>query len=133
MSQERPMQGNALADRRQIPIRFDQLKRAPGLGVIGIAELVGLALASVLALITVFAYFYFYVPAHSRLTSTELDRNRLQAQLSTSEVNLKDTTSTREAVDKINASMEDFESNWIAVSGPGRMSLYIELYILIKS
>ena len=127
------MQGNALADRRQIPIRFDQLKRAPGLGVIGIAELVGLALASVLALITVFAYFYFYVPAHSRLTSTELDRNRLQAQLRTSEVNLKDTTSTREAVDKINASMEDFESNWLAVSGPGRMSLYTELNRLIKS
>ena len=127
------MQGNALAGRQQVPIRFDQLKRAPGLRVIGVAELVGLALAALLALVTVFAYFYFYVPAHLRLTSTQLDRDRLQAQLRASEVNLKDTSSTREAVDKINASMEDFESNWLAVSGPGRISLYTELNRLIKS
>ena len=133
MSQERPMQGPALARRRQIPIRFDQLRRAPALSVIGLPELIGFAGAVLLALITIFAYLYFYVPAHSRLTSTEMDRNRLQAQLRTSDVQLKEDTSARETVDKINASIEDFESNWLVGSASGRMSLYAVLNNLIRS
>src|SRR5260370_28274206 len=101
------MQNPGLATRRQIPIRFDQLRRGPALSVIGMPELVGLAGAALLALMTVFAYFYFYLPAHYRLTSTELERNRLQGQLRASDSVLKENTSTRETVDKINASMPD--------------------------
>lgn len=133
MSQERPMQGPALAARQQIPIRFDQLRRAPGLNVLGLPELIGLAGAALIALITVFAYFYFYLPAHSRLRSAQLERDRLQAQLRSSEANLQQTTSTREAVDKIDASLRDFEGNWLAVSSQGRLSLYSELNNLIRS
>lgn len=132
MSQERPM--NAVAPRRQIPIRFDQLRRTtPGLNVLGLPELIGLAGALLIALITVFSYFYFYVPAHSRLRSVQTERDRLQAQLRSSEVNFKQTTSTREAVDKIDASLRDFESNWLAASAQGRLSLYSELNTLIRS
>ena len=127
------MQGPAVAERRQIPIRFDQLKRAPGLSVIGFPELIGLGGAAVLALITVFAYFYFYLPAHSRLTSTEHEREQLQTQLRTAEKLFNQTTSTSEAVDQMNASVKDFEGNWLAVSGPGRLSLYTELNNLIRS
>src|ERR1700693_4643435 len=132
MSQERPLPSPALAP-RQNPIRFDQLRRAPALSVIGLPELIGLACAVLLALITIFAYLYFYVPAHSRLASTEMDRNRLQAQLHTSDKQFKEDTSARETVDKINASMEDFESNWLAAPGSGRMSLYSVLNNLIRS
>ena len=133
MSQERPMQGPAVATQRKIPIRFDQLRRAPGLKVIGLPELIGLAGAALIALITIFAYFYFYVPSHSRLRLAQLERDRLQAQLRASEVNLKQTTTTREAVDKIDASLRDFEGNWLAVSGQGRLRLYTELNNLIRS
>ena len=132
MSQERPMPSPALVGPKT-PIRFDQFRRAPGLSVIGLPELIGLACAVLLALITIFAYLYFYVPAHSRLASTEMDRNRLQAQLHTSDKQLKEDTSARETVDKINASLEDFESNWLAASGSGRMSLYSVLNNLIRS
>src|SRR5437763_1084545 len=69
MSQEQPMQSRALAGRQQIRVRLDQFKSSPGLNVIGLPELIGLAVAAVLALITIFAYFYFLVPANSRLTS----------------------------------------------------------------
>ena len=131
MSQDRPM--HAVAPRRQIPIRFDQLRRAPGLNVLGLPELIGLAAALLIALITVFAYFYFYVPAHSRLRSVQSERDRLQAQLRSQEINLKGITTTREAVDKIDASLRDFESNWLAVSAQGRLSLYTELNTLIRS
>lgn len=132
MSQERPMQAQTLAGRRQNPLRFDQLKRAPGLNVLGLPELVGLAGAVLIALVTVFAYFYFYVPAHAHLRSAQFERDRLQGLRRASEVNFKQTTTTREAVDKIDASLQDFESNWLAVSGPGRMSLYSELNNLIR-
>jgi len=133
MSQEQPMQGPAVAQRRQIPIRLDQLKRAPGLIVIGLPELIGLAGAVLLALVTVFTYFYFYLPAHSRLTSSQQERDRLQTQLRTSQKLFSDTTSTSDAVDEMTASVKDFESRWLAVSGPGRLSLYTELNNLIRS
>jgi hypothetical protein len=132
MSQEQPLQGPAVS-RRQIPIRFDQLKRAPALNLIGLPELIGLAGAALLALITVFAYFYFYLPAHSRLAGTERERDLLQTQLRNSEKFLNDTMSTSEAVAQRLASVKDFEGNWLSVSGPGRLSLYAELNNLIRS
>lgn len=124
---------NPAVPRRQIPIRFDQLKRAPALRVIGLPELIGLTVAALLALITVFAYFYFYVPADSRLKSLQRDRDQLQTQLRNSENFLQETTSTSEAVAQRISSVKDFEGNWLAVSGPGRLSLYAELNNLIRS
>lgn len=133
MSQEQPIQSPALAERRKIPIRFDQLKRAPALTVIGLPELIGLAGAALLALITIFAYFYFYLPAHSRLASAQLERDRLQGQLRASKFLLEENTSTSESVDQRIASVKDFEGNWLAVSGTGRLALYAELNNLIRS
>jgi Tfp pilus assembly protein PilO len=124
---------NAVAPRRQISVRLAQLRQAPGLNVLGLPEIIGLSTALLIALITVFAYFYFYVPAHARLRSVQTERDRLQAQLRSSELNLKGITTTREAVDKIDASLRDFESNWLAVSAQGRLSLYSELNTLIRS
>ena len=132
MSQEQPIKGRALAG-RQIRVRLDQLKRSPGLNVIGMPELIGLAGAAVLALITIFAYFYFLVPAQSRRTSNQLERDRLQGQLRATQTNFDRDASTKTSVDKINASLEDFEGNWLAAPDSGRMSLYAELNNLIRS
>ena len=133
MSQEQPVQSRALAGRRQIRVRFDQLKRSPGLRVIGLPELIGLSVAALLALITIFAYFYFLVPANSHQKLVESERDRLQGQLRASQLNLKEDETARTTVDKINASMEDFESNWLAAPDAGRRSLYSELNDLIRS
>lgn len=127
------MQGPALAPRRQISIRLDQIKRAPAISTLGLPELIGLAGAALLALLTVFAYFYFYLPAHSRLAATERERDLLQVQLRNSQRLFGETNSTSEAVTKRLASVSDFENNWLSVSGPGRMSLYAELNNLIRS
>jgi hypothetical protein len=133
MSQEQPMQGPALADRRQISIRIDQLKRAPALNVIGLPELIGLAGAALLALMTVFAYFYFYLPADSRLKSLQRERDQLQTQARTSEKLYGDTQLTSEAVDQRVASVKDFEDRWLAVSGSGRLTLYTEINDIIRN
>jgi len=127
------MQGPALADRRQISIRIDQLKRAPALNVIGLPELIGLAGAALLAVMTVFAYFYFYMPADSRLKSLQRERDQLQTQERTSEKLYGDTQITSEAVDQRVASVKDFEDRWLAVSGPGRLALYTEINDIIRN
>src|SRR6267154_4308508 len=133
MSQEQPMQGPALAERRQISIRMDQLKRSPALSVFGLPELIGLAGAALLALLTAFAYFYFYLPADSRLKSLQRERDQLQAQLRTSEKLYGDTKGTSEEVDKRLASVKDFEGRWLGVSASGRLALYTEINDIIRS
>jgi Tfp pilus assembly protein PilO len=133
MSQEQPLQSRPVAGRQQIRIRFDKLKRSSGLRVIGVPELIGLSVAALLALLTVFAYMYFLAPAHSRRDLAQLERERLKGQVRASQVNLKEDTDARAAVDRINASLNDFEGNWLAAPGSGRMSLYAELNELIRS
>lgn len=127
------MQSPALAERRKISSRFNQLKRAPALTVIGLPELIGLAGAALLGLMTIFAYFYFYLPAHSRLASAQGERDRLQAQLRASKSLFDENKNTSESVDQRIASVKDFEGNWLAVSGTGRLALYAELNNLIRS
>ncbi len=133
MSQEQPLQSRAVAGRQQIRIRFDQLKRSSGLRVIGVPELIGLSAAALLALLTVFAYLYFLAPANTRLTSAQLERERLQGQVRASQVNITEGETARATVDKINASLNDFEGNWLTAPGSGRLSLYADLNELIRS
>lgn len=127
------MQSRAVAGRQQIRVRFDKLKRSSGLRVIGVPELIGLSVAALLALLTIFAYLYFLAPAHSRRDLAQLERERLQGQVRASQVNLKEDTDARAAVDRISASLNDFEGNWLPAPGAGRMSLYAELNELIRS
>src|SRR5437870_5341172 len=133
MNQEQSINNNAVAGRGQIRIRFDQIKRSRQLSIIGAPELIGLGCAIFLALVTVFLYLYLLVPARSRVHSLELDRDRLQGQLRAAETNYTENTTTKETVDKINASMEDFESNYLVGPSSGRMSLYADLNDLIRS
>src|SRR5437764_7815403 len=133
MSQERPMAGTPVTSRRQISTPFGQIRRAPALSVIGLPELIGLAGALLLAILVVFAYVYFYLPANAHLKSAELERAQLQGLLRSSGVAVQEGKTTKERVDRINASLEDFESNWLPVQSSGRMSLYAVLNNLIKS
>src|SRR5437667_3890875 len=133
MSQEQPMQDRSVAVRPPIRVRFDQLKRSPGLRVIGIPELIGLAGAGLIVLITIFAYVYFLVPAKSRRAAAQLEKDRLQGQLLATRNNFRQGTTAQADVNKIKASLEDFESNWLAPPASGRMTLYRELNALIRS
>jgi len=127
------MPGSTVAPPRQISIPLRQLRRAPALNVIGLPELIGLAGAALLAILVVFAYIYFYLPANSHLKSAELERKTLQGQRQASGTAVEEGKTTKERVDRITASLEDFESNWLPAQSPGRMSLYTVLNNLIKS
>lgn len=133
MSQERPMQSSAMPARRSSSLNLVQLRRAPVVSLIGLSELAGLAGAAILLLVTIVAYFYFYLPAQSRLKSAELERARLQGVVRASQDNLQQGITVTEQVDRITGSMKGFESNYLANPAAGRMSLYTTLNELMKS
>src|ERR1051325_2387854 len=132
MSQEQPTAG-AVSSPRQLSKPFMQVGRTTVLNVIGLPELIGLAGAALLAILVVFAYLYFYLPAHYRLTSAELERTRLQGQLLASRDQFKLNETTNQSVGRINASLEDFEGNWLPTQSSGPLSLYTVLNGPIKS
>jgi hypothetical protein len=127
------MQNRSVAVRQPIRVRLDQLKRSPSLSPLGIPEMVALTCAALVVVITLVAYFYFLVPAQSRRNSTQTNRDLLQAQLRNAQGKLGQGIDTQTSVDKIRASLEDFEGNWLASPGSGRMTLYKELNNLIRS
>jgi hypothetical protein len=133
MSQEQPIGDNQPGSRRQISIPFRQISRSAALNVIGLPELIGLAGAAILAVLVVFAYVYFYLPANSRRVSTELERTSLQGRLQAEREKVQTDDSTSHTVARINASLEDFESNWLPLQNSGRLSLYTVLNNLIKT
>ncbi len=133
MSQEQPMTQNAIATQRQVSVRVNRTSRAPALNMIGLPELIGLSGAALLAVLTVVAYFYFYLPASSRLTSTQMEKQRLVSMRQASGSALQTGLDTQTRVNQIKASLEDFEANWLPSQGSGRMSLYTVLNKLIKS
>jgi len=126
------MQSPALAARRP-PLNLARITQTRGLSLIGLPELIGLVGAAFLALITAFAYFYFYLPAQSRLSNAQQERDRLQAALRSSQKGLETNKSVTEKVNEITASLKDFEGNYLAASATSRLSLYTTLNDLIKS
>ena len=127
------MPQNAVSAQRQISVRVDRMKRAPAFNIIGLPELIGLAGAALLALLTVFAWFYFYLPANSRLKSAQMEKERLVSMRAASGSELQTTISIQTRLNQIKASLEDFEGNWLPSQSSGRLSLYTVLNKLIKS
>ena len=131
MSQDQPMQSPALATRPQLNLA--RVKQSPGLSLIGLPEMIGVGGAALIALLTIFAYVYFYLPAQSRLTSAQLERDRLQNVLRSTQTGLETNETVSEKVNEITGSMKDFESNYLSAPASGRLSLYTTLNDLIKS
>ena len=133
MSQEQPTAANQAAPRRTTSSSFAQISRSRAVQSIGVPELIGLIGAAFLAVLVVFAYLYFYLPANSRRVSLELERTRLQALVQSERTKVQEDDTTSQKVAQINGSLGDFESNWLAVPSSGRVSLYTVLNDLIKS
>ena len=103
------------------------------MSMIGLPELIGLAGAALLAIMVVFAYFYFYLPAGIRLKNAQLEKNRLQGQKLASGTALQEGISTKDSVDRISRSLTAFESEYLSPEDSGRMALYTNLNKLMKS
>jgi len=115
------------AGRERIRARLTRIHKARRGGVLGVGEIVGLGAGGLLLLAVVFGYFYFLVPAQSRLASLSLERDRLQQQLRVSQEDFRQGQDTKATVEKITTSLQDFETVRLIARGGGRMLLYEEL------
>lgn len=118
--------------RERIQARLKRIHKSRRRGTLGIAEIIGLAGGGLMLLAVIVAYFYFLVPARSRVASLMLDRDRLQKQLRISQDDFHRGQDTKETVQRITDSLQHFEDAGLIDRGEGRMLLYEELNQLIK-
>lgn len=97
----------------------------------GIAEIIALAGSCFVLLLVLFSYLYFYVPARSRRATIDSDRARLKTNLEKLNGIVHQEQSTKQTVDEISASLNNFETVSLVKQDAGRMGLYGELNQLI--
>lgn len=97
----------------------------------GLAEVAALAGSCFILALVLFSYLYFLVPARSRIASLNGDRNQLQVNLKTLGGFVEVEEGTQQTVDRVAASLNDFESRNLPRQDQGRMELYNELNQLI--
>lgn len=116
----------------QIRRQIAQFRGSRSQGMFGMAELLGVSVAALIVLAVLVAYFYFLVPARSNLELQQRERARLQTLLHTSSAAMQKEQDTKQIVERITASMDEFEIQHLAHQTQGRMDLYEELNQLIK-
>jgi Tfp pilus assembly protein PilO len=84
-----------------------------------------------MAMIVIVAYAYFLLPARSRVATLSSERDSLQRQLRTAQIDFQQHQDTKTRVVNITDSLERFENERLVERGPGRMSLYEEINQLI--
>ena len=97
----------------------------------GIAEVAGLAGSCFVLLLVLLSYLYFFVPTRSRVASLNEDKTRLQSNLKTLQGVVTSDRNTKDQVDRIAASLANFETSHLPASDQGRLEFYDELNQLI--
>ncbi|PWT95854.1 MAG: hypothetical protein C5B55_00705 [Blastocatellia bacterium] len=100
----------------------------------GVAEIIALTISSFILLVVVLSYLYFLLPARSRLQSLKDDRVQLQTNLKKSKTILEKDQTVQQKKDRLEKSLEHFESVGLVDAAQGRMELYEDLNkLLVKN
>lgn len=99
--------------------------------MVGVVEVVALAGSCFVLVLVLLSYLYFLVPARSRVATANTDLKQLQANLQTLDGVVHKETDTKQTVDRIAASLNKFETEYLLRQDQGRMDLYEELNQLI--
>lgn len=124
---EQPAPNRGGVSRDQIRARFSRFRFSRQQGILGPAELIGLAGSVLVLVVMIVSYFYFLLPARSRLDNLQLERSRLQSQLQNSRNVVRQEQSTDATVQNITKSLSAFENDRLIGISIGRMSLYDSL------
>lgn len=117
--------------RQEMRTKLQRIRKSRRGGMFGLTEIMALGGSVVILLVVLISYVYFLMPARSHLQERQLERARLQGQLSSSEKLMLREQDTQSIVNKITASLDKFEDNHLPNRNQGRMSLYDELNDLI--
>jgi Tfp pilus assembly protein PilO len=97
----------------------------------GVAEVVALAGSCFILALVLLSYVYFLVPARSKVTSLNNDRQQLLSNLQTLDKVYNKDKNTKQNVDSITTSLNDFETRHLLQADQGRLDLYKEVNQLI--
>jgi len=97
----------------------------------GMVEIIALAGSCFVLFLVLMSYLYFLVPARSRRATLEADRTQLQVNLSKMQTIVKEGSDTKQTVDTIVGSLNNFETVGLVKQDEGRINLYGELNKLI--
>ena len=112
-------------------VRFSEFLVSRRGKMIGVVEVVALAGSCFVLALVLLSYLYFLVPARSRVATANADLKQLQANLQTLDGVVHKETDTKQTVDRIAASLNKFETEYLLRQEQGRMDLYEELNQLI--
>jgi Tfp pilus assembly protein PilO len=129
---EQPSPRGRMFDRDLIRARLHRLTLGHQPGILGLAELIGLAGSVLILVFVIVSYLYFLVPARSRLTTLQLERSRLQTELRNTQEVVRQGQTTEATVQSITQSLDTFESKRLLGTNRGRMGLYDSLNELIR-
>lgn len=116
---------------RSYQARFSEFISSRRGKMFGVAEVVALAGSCFVLALVLLSYLYFLVPARSHIASLNADRRQLQANLQTLDEVVNKEQDTKQTVDRVAASLNDFETRNLTRLDQGRMDLYEELNQLI--
>lgn len=97
----------------------------------GIAEVVALVGSLFVLTLVLLSYLYFLAPARLKVTSLRNDRQQTMTNLETLDKLVGKETNSKETVDRIAASLNEFENKHLLQVDRGRLDLYDELNQLI--
>jgi Tfp pilus assembly protein PilO len=116
----------------QIRARLNRLNFTREHGILGPAEIIGLAGSVLILVLVIVSYLYFLLPARSRLEALKSERSGLQGQVRNLSEVVRQGQSTDASVQNITKSLEAFENHGLIGASLGRMSLYDSLNQLIR-
>ena len=97
----------------------------------GVAEVIALVGSCFVLALVLLSYLYFLVPARSRVSSLQNDRQQTLTNLETLAKLVGKETDTKQNIDRITSSLSDFETKYLIREDQGRLDLYEELNQLI--
>ena len=129
---ERPTENRSSLHLPDFKARVQRFRTSTRSGMFGVAEIIAVGGSLLILVAVLLSYLYFLIPARSRLQGLQLERTRLQNLNRDSEQTVLKGLDTRQMIEKISTSLDDFENGKLQSPNQGRMGLYEELNQLIR-
>jgi hypothetical protein len=96
-------------------------------GMWGTPEIIAVSVSAAMLLITILAYFFWVLPSNRELAKNKSEADRLEAEVLSSRSKYGEITSTEGQVNKLLASVDDFQMRYLPVASNGQGALYQRL------
>ena len=100
-------------------------------GMWGPIEIAAVSVGALALLASFLVYFFFVIPSNRELAQNKTDSERLSAELISANSKYGEITTTQVQVDKLLASVDDFETRFLPTVSTGQSALYQRLNGLI--